>query len=287
MITDVGETWSSPEYRVLDVSGNPGDASTVTAVVTLPDGTAGAPLTLDHLGVGLYGLDYTNGGTEGRYDVLVTATGGVLGTTVRKWRSSFVVWAAQTLVSTSDALAHLAAQDTLVEADDLEQLRWLCWVATDAIEKDLGRVLVRRSFTDVQDSGRGSYVLRKYPVQSITSVSEDYGAGGVVMDPTFYRATGGVLNLRSYSRRSVSSAWGAWGRTTITYVAGDPVPPPVACEVALYVISRMWQTSQQKPHPGFDSGGGPDASTYAQEALRNKPSELVRAYDSLRTVTIA
>jgi hypothetical protein len=120
----------------------------------------------------------------------------------------------------------------IVSASDLEQLRWLCHVATDAVERDLGFVLVRRTITDTFDgTGARDLQLRRVPPNvsdggylTITSVVENgitLSAGDYIVrrtDWTLRRGAGiGLYRLGWY--------WGT-ENITVTYVAGCTNPPP-------------------------------------------------------------
>src|SRR4051812_34561484 len=104
MIVDLGESWSSPTYEVRDPDDVP-TAATVTAVITLPDGTLATPPPANPA-LGDYTVDYL-AVQPGLHQVLVSATGGMLGTLVRRWQDTFTVEAARTMVSVEQALQHL------------------------------------------------------------------------------------------------------------------------------------------------------------------------------------
>jgi hypothetical protein len=151
-------------------------------------------------------------------------------------------------------------------------------VATEAVELDLDRVMVRRPIIgELHAGGDSSIRLRRTPVISVTSVTED----GVLLGATdwllhaeprlgiVYRGTSNVWGRYSYGRSSVS----------VNYVAGYVSPPRIARKVALNGVQRMWQTSQQASHPLLDEGTADEAVAAAVGVLT--PLEMA-AYNTLR-----
>ncbi len=253
MIVDLGETWSSPPYEVRDAAFVLAAGSTVTGVITLPDGATTAATVLNP-STGVYTVDYPSV-QAGCHDVLISATGGVLGTLLRRWRDTFTVEDARSVVSLEDAIQHLRAGG-VTGAADREQVRWLCLVATSAIESDLGRTIVRRSVTETFDGGASAILLRSTPLISVTAVVEN-GAALSAGDYTADTCAGIVYRGGQQSPR----CW-AWGRqnVAVTIVAGYTAAPPVVRKVALNGVQRMWQMSQQMPHPSMDDYGAEEQS---------------------------
>src|SRR4030095_8673193 len=157
-----GETY---QYRqtVVDAAGVLANAGTVTATVTLPDGTTTAP-TVVNSGTGLYDFDYLTV-QVGRHTILGSATGGALGTAVEKFDDTFnVETPGRFLVGFDDARTQLRAVTTITTLADREQLRWLCLAALDAVERDLDRIVARRSIVEVHDGGKTRIQIRAGPI---------------------------------------------------------------------------------------------------------------------------
>lgn len=272
MIVDLGESWSSPTYEVRDPDDVP-TAATVTAVITLPDGTLATPTPVNPA-LGDYTVDYLSA-QPGLHQVLVSATGGMLGNLVRRWQDTFTVEAARTMVSVEQALQHLRGTNTITEADELEQLRWLVVVATDAVERACSRTMVRRTLVEQYDGGRDHVRLRKGPVQSITSVTEH----GQPVPSTDW-----LLDTR-HDRLYRGSTYGTycWSagilNVAVTYVAGYTTPPVIARKVCLNGIQRMWQQSQQAPMPYLDDNAA-DAAIATTVSATLTPLEMA-AWKSL------
>lgn len=283
-LVDQGETYSF-RLKVTDASGVAGaPGSPPTVAVTLPDNTTASP-TVTPNGTGIYDVDLATT-ILGRYSWTATATGGVLGTAVRKWAGVLDVEDPATLlIDTSDALAHLRASGVIVSSADLEQLRWLCHVATDAVERDLGLVLVRRTITDTFDGdGRRDLQLRRVP----PSVAETgyLTVSAVVENGITLTANDYVLRRSDWTLRrgtSLGYYWRGWWPGTenvsITYTVGCTNPPPILRKVALNGVQRMWQASQQSPHPQLEDVSGDVGSFVPAGTLT--PLEL-GAYNNLR-----
>jgi len=273
---DQGQTW---RYRqtVTDTNGTLADAGTVTAAVTLPDGTAVTPApTFTHTSTGTYDLAYLTA-QSGLHVLRTTATGGILGTTVDVWEDVFTVESAGlAFIAVDEASAHLRAAGIITSTADREQLRWLCLSACSAVEDDLSRAIAPRTVTEVHSGEQGqrqTLILRQSPVISVTSVVEN-GATLTTGDYTPDLACrvlhrGGTL----WPQHWLSGVQ----NITVIYRAGTPIPPRIARKVALGVVERSWQASQQAPHEAFDAAGA------ATEVSAELTGVEKAAYDGLRS----
>jgi hypothetical protein len=258
-------------YAVRNDLGALVNPSTATLTITQPDGTTAAPtVTLPPAVTGQLVVDFLP--TQvGKHDADWATT---VPTTSED--DMFVVERPGSLiVSVDEAVAHLRAGGVITSDADREQLQWLCFVASDAVERDLNRIIARRTVTDTYDgTSAGSIVLRSTPVISITSVTES----GTLLTGSDYvvNKSTGVL----YRGTTTSSFTFATGRQNIVvvYVAGYADPPRIVRKVALNGVQRMWQESQQAPHPALEEFG-PEAIAFAAGVLT--PLEL-GAYNSLR-----
>jgi hypothetical protein len=275
MPVDLGDSVTR-SINLTNAAGAPVDAdSNPTYVVTKPDGTAGTPPSMQHGVTGEYYVVYPTATLiPGLYrDVFTAIVGGVTITLP----GVFVVEDPLNppFIGTDEALAHLRANNVISGPVDLEQLRWLCMVSSDAVERDLGITISRRIKTDIFDGGQYEHVLDYRPVISITSVTES----GTLLTASDYvlAANAGML----YRGGTISPRSFTWGRQNVTavYVAGYLDPPRVARKVALNGVERMWQSSQQTSHPMLDDVSGTEAVFAALGTLT--PLEL-GAYNSLR-----
>lgn len=262
-------------YSVRDDTGTLTNPSAATLTITQPDGTPAAGIVVDitpavtgqlvhdftPTQAGLHSVRWaTTGPTTAEDDTFTAeAPGGML-------------------VSVDEALAHLRASGVITSDADREQVQWLCLVATDAIERDLDRILVRRTVTEVHNGSTSAIILRRTPVISITSVTES----GVLVDPSgylldtstgfLYRGTTSYANRFAFGYQNVS----------VTYVAGYANPPRVARLAALNLVQSMWQSSQQASHPVFDESGAEAFATAALPTLGQLPG-----YNALRSMAVA
>lgn len=279
-IVDLGETWYSPAYEVKRASdGALTSNATVTATITV--GGTTSTVAVPSTGTGTWAVDYTTIAV-GQHDVEVTATGGDLGAGVLKWNDTFVVVPrGGLLISADDALTHLRARALVTAADDVDQLRWLCLVATDAIARDLDRAVVRETVTEKHTGGAGTIRLRRTPVAQVVTVAENGTAlaGGEDVDWFVDDQPGtGLLHRGS---PLAPRRW-ACGRVTVSYIAHLTPPPPVLRSVALGVVEQMWQTGAQVPRSSFDQTLT-DAALYTTTGQLTPPERA--AYESLRATS--
>jgi hypothetical protein len=277
-VADVGETlpFRSDLYdKPAEHGGVLVDATSAALTITLPDGTTTAPGVGVPSTTGKYAVDYT-ALQAGRYVGTWSFT--MPGGKVASYVETFDVGGG--LITVDEAVSHLRAAEIVTSYADLEQLQWLCLVATDAVERDLNRVLTRRVVTETFDGGEPALILRKSPVISITSVT-DSGVSLSALDYTLDTSTG-ILYRGSTSGYWVRFATGRQS-VSVTYVAGYLDPPRAARMVALSVVQSMWQESQQAGHPLIDESVGGEVFS----AVGSMNTYLQRAYDSLRSPAVA
>jgi hypothetical protein len=234
------------------------DGTTATPTVTLPPAVTGT-LVVDFAPVqaGLHSAHWLTGNpTVAEDDVIVAERAGSM------------------LISVDEAVGRLRASGVITSDADREQLQWLCMVASDAVERDLGRLILRRSVTETYDGVGEQIVLRQHPVISVTTVVES---------GTTLTGTDWVLNTSRgslYRGTSTNELWWESGRqnVTVTYVAGYADPPRSVREVALGTVQELWQASQQAEHPLLDETTG----LAVQSAASALPGPLRGAYRRLR-----
>lgn len=252
------------------------NASSAVLTVTLPDGTTATP-TVTNPSTGKYVGNYqtSDASPTGRYlgHWVLSFAGGAVDT----YDETIDVVA--TIVTVDEALGHLRAAGVIETEPDLDQLEWLCSVASNAVELDLGRTYMRRTVVEVHSGGSDTLILRHSPVLSVTSVSESGTAltgSDYLLDPELpflYRGSTSYTRPFSAGRLNV----------TVTYVAGSLNPPPVVRKVVLNAVQGMWQSSQQASFP-LAEDFAPEAVGVATAALT--PVEQA-AYNSLRAAAIA
>jgi hypothetical protein len=253
------------------------NATSVVLTVTLPDGTTATPAVTNPPSVtGKYTATYVASTQSGRYLGKWLFT--LPGSNTTSYVETFDV--GSSLVTIDEAVAHLRAAGVVTSEPDLEQLQWLCFVASEAIERDLGRVIAQRTVVEVYDGGRPQILLQSTPVISVTTVVEN----GITLAATDYilRRAGWILQ-----RGTTTARWPwayGWGNVTVTYRAGYLDPPRIARKVALNGIQRMFQESQQASHPFLDNVSADAAVFVAAGTLT--PLEM-GAYESLKALNFA
>lgn len=229
-----------------DAAGVLANATTVTLTVTLPDGTT-TPHTPANppAATGKYTHPYVTL-QSGLHRFRWTFAGAVPD---QAYVDAFYVRSADPymLVSLADVKAHLniSATDTTYD----EELRNAIEVASDVAESYAG-VMARKTVTEIHSSSGGcAVVLRRPPVLSVTSVTEngtDVAASGYSLSDTgiLYRVSG-------YS----DTAWLA-GRNniTITYVAGVTVIPPSVLDAVKDLVRLNFSPQLGGTYSPFDSG---------------------------------
>lgn len=279
-MADLGDTltFRTDLYdRPQDQGGVLTNADTVTLSILKPDGTlvSPAPSVLNPPTItGKYVYDHVTLVTDppGRWIGTWTLTlSGRTGVYVETFDLG------TSLITLDEAIAHLRAARVIVSGSDLDQLQFLCFVATDAVERDLGRALTRKTITETHSGGDYYIVLEHSPVISVATVVEN----GVTLTASDYLLDGPLL-LRGNSQSITNWAWGVLN-IVITLQVGYLDPPLIARKVALNAVQRLWQESQVAAHPMIDELGESMVTT-AVGLLT--PIELA-AYNSLKVVPVA
>lgn len=266
-----------PLTLTITSGGAPADATSVVLTIEKPDGTTTSSptdFTLAHVPAsGVYSYLYLPPVT-GSYQARFVATGINSGA----WEDPFTVESSRSFISAAEASAHMRAAGIITTATDQEQLRWLCRVASEAVEGDLSRIVAPRTVVETFDGGQCGIVLRNLPVISITSVVD--GGATLTTDQYTYSAAVGIL----YRGGAMDPQRFAGGRNgvAVTLRAGYQRPPMILRKVALNGVQRMWQASQQLPHPALDD----DLSNVFTAAGILTPLEMV-AYEKLRHLALA
>lgn len=260
-------------FALTNAAGAAVNADTLPVyAVTLPTMVAGIAPTVQNGGTGDYYVLYPVT-MAGLHTETLTAVIG--GQTVTIRRIFNVESPGMGFVDTDEAITMLKGESIIVRPQDLEWLRWLCAVASDAVEGDLGRAIAPRIVTAVEDGGKTAILLGQAPIISVTSVVEN----GVTLAGTDYTADldAGIIYRGG---QQTARCWSVGRQNlTITYVAGYQVPPRVARQVAMTIVQRQWTSTRQMPHPAMDDVG---AALEQLAAQGRNPSEVYGAYKALR-----
>lgn len=218
--------------------------ATPVLTITLYDGTTSTP-AVTRTSLGTYSASWTatiDGVHSYRWVVTDPTNGGVFG-------DVFVVEAADYLpfVSLDEQLTFMAAKDVITVPAKLEELRGFVRVACSAVELDTGRKISPQTLTVTRDGG-SPLIQLPTPLISVTSLTDT----GVTLAPADY-----VANLSAgliYRGSATAPRWFSTGYQNVVAVvrAGMRNPHPVLRKVAKNGAQRMWQGSQQMPHPAMD-----------------------------------
>ena len=223
------------------------NAGAVVCTVTAPDGTSSTP-AVGNPTTGNYSVQFTPA-QYGQHRVRWVATG----TNAGAFADEFVVESDyQPFVSLAEQLTFMKATTVITSVADLELLRLFIRTACEAVEQDLDRSISLQTRVQTIDGGTAAVILHRPPVVSITSVVES----GVTLATTDY-----VVNLVAgilYRGQSTAPRYflSGWQNVVITTRNGYLTNvPTVARMVAMKGAQRLWQQSQQMPHPAMDDLG--------------------------------
>jgi hypothetical protein len=180
-------------------------------------------------------------------------------------------------VSIDEQTTFMNAANIIVSPAKLDLLREFIRVSCSAVELDLGRRISAQTLTRTIDGGKAVVVLPG-PVLSVTSVVE----GGITLTADQYvlDTSSGIL-YRGSTYAPICFRQGLQN-VVVTYRAGALHPHPVERKVAKNGALRMWQGSQQMPHPTLDDL---DVELQVQQGLLT-PLELA-AYNKRRMKAMA
>ncbi len=165
----VGDTWTITT-TVVDATGTPVDASSVSIVIALPDGTVTTSTPMTHAGTGIYTYAYPTT-QAGMHSARFTATGAVS----PGGQVDFYVYPFLTgLVSLEEVRSHLRIAPASLAT---YQTRLLSWIQASRvlIEDEVGSLTVT-AYDEWYDGGSPTIMLLESPVASIVKVTETFGA---------------------------------------------------------------------------------------------------------------
>lgn len=232
---------------VLDASATLANPSSATLTVTLPDGTTVTPsVALPPTATGKLRVDYVTTMAGRHVWRMVTANPTTAYADVFDVQAAIPVG----IVSLADARAQLNFGAT--ETADDDELRFFIGAATGAVERALGRTVVRRSFTDRFDiSGSATdLLLRRVPVLSLTSV--------VSADASTTWNTAGLRLDAETGLVTVVAGAAFTGSLDVIYQAGLSLIPEDYRLAGLIIVQHLWET--QRGTMGLQLGG--DNETY-------------------------
>ena len=227
-------------WLTVDSSGNAVNPGTVTASVTLPDGST-TSLTTSTTTTGTYTTSYLPT-IAGRHVIAWSATG--------SWPQAYAdVFEVRNIgdigiVGYDEVLEYLNIP--AASANENEVRRFID-AATDLAEQYTGVVLGRRTYTSETYDGGNEFIRIHNPkVISVTSVYEN----GYLLNSNqyFVDITGQRLYRLGSGTLYATNSYGYWtagvNNVVITYVAGYVNPPMSAKQGVLEILRHMWQTQR-------------------------------------------
>lgn len=230
-MADIGDLMPL-SIEVRDVDGALANASTVSLIITLPDGTTTSP-PVDNppANVGQYTALYVPT-QRGRYQIHWTTMG-----PQAAFSDTFDArdLASRSIMSLAGAKAHLNMSPTVTKDD--EEVRNMVEAVTSVIERYRGEAVVRRVVTEKNVMGNGNRLsLLHKPVISLTSITDQAGQGQDISQWSLDGENGILTNY-------MSRFWN--GRDlTITYVAGYTEIPSNYILAAKIILAHLWTTQR-------------------------------------------
>lgn len=246
---------------VRDASGTLTDPATATLTITLPDGSTASPaVPLPSTTAGQLVVDYTTTQAGRHVWRMVTTSPATAYTDVFDVRPA----TPGVIVSLSDAKAQLNVAATYT--DDDEELRRYIGAVTGVVEREVGRVVARRSITERQslDVAATQVLLSNVPVISLTSVATVDGATTWAVSDLDVDGDSGLA--------TVLAGEPLGGDVEVTYDAGMAIVPENYQLAALIILQHLWETQRGKSGP---VPGGGDLVVPAGYAVPNRARELL------------
>lgn len=234
MATDLGETITR-RVNISNSSGVAVDADSLpTYTITLPDGTAGTPPTVTHGATGEYLVNYPTVQAGLHADIFTAVVGGL---TVKFGPDVFHVR------PTSPApLLGLAEARVICgigsDASRDERLRDLLDAATELCEDHTGRSYRRQTIIETHDGGKAALLLRRSPLQAVTTVVES----GVTLTAAQYvpQLSAGML----YRGTTAGATYWQSGvqNIVVTYVVGASIVSARVRQAIRVTLQHLWST---------------------------------------------
>jgi len=258
-------------WSTVDSAGAPVNPGTVTASVTLPDGTS-TSLTTATATTGTYTTNYLP--TQvGRHVYGWIATGAY----PQAYNDIFEVRddADSGVVSYSEVLTHLNIPTASANEDEV---RRFMDAASDLAEQYTGIILGRRTFTsELYDGGNEFIRIRNPKVLSIASIYENgalVASNAYQVDPTgqrVYRVGSGTL----YATNTYGYWTQGFNNITITYTAGFTNPPASVRQGVLEIIRHLWQTQRGAMNVMARTNSGDELYASSTYSLPRRVMELL------------
>lgn len=247
---------------VLNASGALVNPDTATLTITLPDGSTVTPSVPAPTSTGQLRVDYVTV-QAGRHIWRMVTTA-----PTTAYADVFDVQAATPdgIVSLADARTQLNMGPT--ETSDDDELRIFIAAATRAVERELGRTVVRRTYTDrfYLSGAVAQLLMRHVPLLALVSV--------VSADGLTTWDTAALQPDTDTGYVTVVSGPALTGVVDVTYKAGLAVIPEDYRLAGLIILQHLWETQRGKM--GVRLGGDGEMLTPGRGyAIPHRAQELL------------
>lgn len=247
--------------NVKDATGALADAGAMAIVVTAPDGSTSSPV-IAHPSLGVYTATYVPTQLD-QHKVKWTATGA----NASAFSDTFSVDGQAGIVSLAIVRAHLGITSTATD----ERLREHLLLASEMCESYTRRTYRQTTVTELHDGGTDTILLRRSPVQSVTSVT----VSGTLIAATDWTAdlTGCLI------RRNTSSGSAYWvggnQNVSVVYVAGATSVPWKVRQACLELVRHLWDSQRGGYSLPKQQGAGDDWDPRQGYSVPRRVAELL------------
>lgn len=253
---DLGDVYPA-RVTVRDASGTPVSPSSITFTFTLPDGTSVTPTPSGAGGVYTYDLPLTQ---RGLYRFRASASG-----PDASYADAFTVadsaWPA--FVGLEEVKTHLnIPADNATDDEELRSFILSASAVVESIVGTVGRKTVTEKYSGMRQS---SIMLRRAPVISIASVTEN--GRTLTADVDYSLSDGGVITR--LSGRWYPCQWRAGiNNVVVNYTAGRMDVPPNIIDATKELIRINWRPQTGGNYSVFSGGRQDDAGQISFNELR-------------------
>jgi hypothetical protein len=260
-VIDLGSVYQVA-VDVVDASGTPVNPDTATLTITLPDDSTVTPAVPTPTTVGQLRVNYVTTQVGRHLWRMVTTN------PITAYADVFDVrdQAPVAIVSLADTKKQLNIDAT--DTGDDDELRGFITGASLAVERELGNVVARRSFTERRTAvSDGRVLLSNEPVLAVTSAVSADGSTTWALEDLDVDDASGLVAAKSGAPLS--------GDVDFTYTAGLRIVPDDYQLATLIVVQHLWET--QRGRYGAVPGGStePEYMSGRGFALPRRALELL------------
>jgi hypothetical protein len=222
--------------QTLSAAGTLANTTTVSLVVTKPDGTSTGTLTPTNSATGVYEYTYTTDTTlSGRYSAKWTASGTIAGGEPQ----SFWVMPANPILTVTEAKDHLG----IIGNDDDAEVAAYILSCIPIVEGLALHPITVESRTYTTDGGRAAIVLPHFAT-SITSVTE---RGSALAAGAYDYDSSTAILYRKFGDYTYGKFWPGVRSVTVTYSVGSAYPAANVQMAVKETVKYLWRQTKTGP----------------------------------------